>query len=214
MTEATQEGNGSSKPAKAKAEVEKVRMEDGREVEFVGKRKMLKDILIGGTPIDEADADTVNAASVDDIAVRLDFRNGTSRTYPLNPALGIRFAGHGALQKYGDELAGEDSADLDDWAATTDRLHDRLTAGEWTKGRDTDSMAGTSVLIRALVETSGKTKEAIREFLKSKTAAQKKAMLRSDRLRPIVERLEAEAAARAEHVNTDELFGQLDAATT
>src|SRR5271154_1095818 len=87
--------------------VEKVAMEDGREVEFAGKRKVLKDAII----------DNVHGT----VAVRFDLRNGVTRTYPLRPDMILQFAGHGAEQKYGDELAGEEG-DLDDFVLVLDRL--------------------------------------------------------------------------------------------
>src|SRR5262252_1713742 len=84
MNAVAQEAAPAAKP-KAVKEVEKVQMSDGRTVDFAGKAKFYKDVLIGGKPIDEASAEEIASAQISDIAIRLDFRNGATRTYPLNP---------------------------------------------------------------------------------------------------------------------------------
>src|ERR1700719_3818505 len=106
----TQTGNGQTAAAARKKarEVEKVRMEDGREVEFVGKSKIQKDSLIGTKSWDELSPEERATSPINQAAIRIDFRNGTTRTYKLNPGLALQYALHGALQKYGDELAGEE----------------------------------------------------------------------------------------------------------
>jgi hypothetical protein len=78
---------------------EKVTLTDGRVVEFAGKRKLLKETIVDGTSV----------------SVRLDFRNGETRTFTVPADMVLRFAGHGAEQKLGDETAGVD--DVDDQAS-------------------------------------------------------------------------------------------------
>jgi|SRR5580765_1444680 len=204
------EGNGAT-PAKAekKREVEKVKMEDGREVEFVGKAKFYKDVIVAGRTIDELSPEELAAANTSDVSIRLDFRNGTTRNYPLNPALGIQYAGHGGKQKYGDELAGEDAPDLDDWAAKTDRLHERLTNGEWTRERAGGSMAGTSVLLQALMEFTGRSAQEVRDHIKDWTPQDKQQLRMDPEIKPIVERIEQEKAAKATKVDTGALKASL-----
>lgn len=177
---------------KTKATVEKVKMSDGREVDFVGKRKLLKESIIeeGQPP-----------------AVRLDFRNGETRLFYLPDSLLFRFAAHGAEQKLGDETAGED--DVDDMVLSVDELIERLNKGEWSIKREGGGMAGTSVLIKALVEFSGRTVEQVKEFLKNKTQAEKMALRTSEKLKPIVERLEAEKVAKGAKVDVNALLGAL-----
>jgi len=178
-------------------QVEKVSMEDGREVEFVGKARFYKDVLVKGKPIEDLSSDEIASATLADISVRLDFRNGTSRTYPLNPALGLHYAGHGAKQKYGDELAGEDAPDLDDWAATTDRLHERLTGGEWTKARVGGGMAGTSVLLQALMQFTGRTAAEVKDHIKDWTPEQKRQLRNDPEIKPLVDAIEAAKASKS-----------------
>lgn len=176
----------------SKAVAEKVRLSDGREVEFVGKRKLLKTTIIEGGRV----------------GVRLDFRNGETRTYELPEALLLQFAGHGAEQKYGDETAGVE--DIDDMVLAVDELNERIQKGEWTQRREGSGISGTSVLIRALIELTGKTVQQIKDFLANKTHAEKMALRNSGKLKPIVDRLEAEKVSKASKVDTDALLGQLE----
>ena len=118
------------------AESELIAMENGTEVEFVGKKKMIKN-----TKIDDNG----------NIELMLEFRNGRIVNFVVPPALLDRFAAHGAEQKIGDEIAG--LMDVDDCVIAVEELCDRLTKGEWRMKREGGSgLAGTSVLARALVK--------------------------------------------------------------
>lgn len=186
---------------KQETTVETVKMDDERLVEFAGKRQLLKESFIG-----EDGA----------VRVRLDFRNGETRTFAIPQGLMAKFAAHGAEQKLGDEIAGlkkEDGseADIDDKVLAIDDLIERLNAGEWSTKRDSNGMAGTSVLIRALVEVFGKPVEAIKTFLKDKTQAEKIALRNNPKIKPVVEKLEAEKANKASaKVDTDALLAGLE----
>lgn len=207
-------------PSKKQREVEKVQMTDGREVEFVGKQKILKEgvvILPDGSHISVDDASDTHLSS-GELAVRMDFRNGATRLYPLNRSILHRYAVHGALQKYGDQLAGgvkkpdgTESEDLDDWALETDALHEQLTKGEWARTRVGGGGGGTSVLLQALMEFTGKDLATIKEHIKDWTPQQKLAVRNSPELKPIVERIEKEKAEKAGHVDTSALVGGLKA---
>ncbi len=169
-----------------------VQMQDGRTVTFVGKRKLLKETIIEG----------------DVVKVRLDFVNGETRTFECPPELLLKAAGHGLEQKLGDETAGV--PDVDDQVIAVDELIDRLVAGNWTTQRPSGGVAGTSVLFKALVEAfPNKAAEDLKAFLKSKTQAEKLALRASARLKPIVDRLEAEKASGAK-VDTEALLGGLE----
>ena len=85
-----------------------------------------------------------------------------------------------------------------------------LNAGEWNVGRKAGDFAGTSVLIQALVQASGKTVDQIKAYLSTKSQAEKLALRRSDKVRPFVEAIEAEKAKNSKTaVNTDDLLGEL-----
>lgn len=187
-------------PAKPPKQSETVEMSDNRKVEFSGTwdkgQKIQKEVLVDGKPWGDLTDEEKAKAHIGSAAIRIDFRNGTTRLYPLNPALALQYAVHGALQKYGDELAGEQASDLDDWAATTDRLHERIMAGEWRRAREGGGMAGTSVLLQALMEFTGRTADEVRAHIKDWTPQQKIALRNDPELKPIVERIEAEKAAK------------------
>lgn len=170
-----------------------ITMLDGRLVEFAGKRKMQK------TAIFKEDGT---------IQVRLDFKNGESRLITLRGDMLAKFAAHGAEQKLGDEIAGLD--DIEDCLIAIDDLKDRLDAGNWTAKREPgNSMAGTSVLARALVQHTGKTIEVIKAFLAGKTQSEKVALRNNPAILPIVQALEANKAKKPSTVDTDALLGEL-----
>lgn len=183
--------------AKVETAVETVTLTDGRIVDFAGKRKLLKESL------QTADGQ---------VAVRLDFRNGETRLFTLPSGLMAKFAAHGAEQKLGDEISGLE--DIEDCVMAVDTLIERLNAGEWGIKREANGMAGTSVLVRALVESTGKTVEQIKAFLANKSQAEKVALRNNPKIKPIVERIEAEKAAKGSKVNTDALLAELDAGDT
>src|SRR5258707_602566 len=89
-------------PVKAK-EVQIVKMTDGRSVEFAGKRRLLKETLLDESKI-TADSNGVMIGK-GAVAIRLDFRNGETRTFPLSLKMLAKYAGHGGGQKVGEELA-------------------------------------------------------------------------------------------------------------
>ena len=180
--------------AKQETQIETVVMQDGRAVDFAGKRKLLKESIVG----DDGS-----------VQIRLDFRNGETRLFTLPGNLVTRFAAHGAEQKLGYEIAGTD--DVEDCVLAVDNLIDRLYNGEWSVKRETNGMAGTSVLMRALVEHTGKTVELIKAFLSGKSQAEKVALRNNPKIKPIVDRIEAEKASRKTNVDTDALLGELDA---
>jgi hypothetical protein len=179
--------------SKVETAVETVTMQDGRIVEFAGKRKLLKESL---------------QSPEGKVQVRLDFRNGETRLFTLPDNMLAKFAAHGAEQKLGDEIAG--LADVDDCVIAIDELIDRLYNGEWGVKREANGMAGTSVLVRALVEHTGKTVEQIKTFLSGKSQAEKVALRNNPKIKPIVERIEAEKASKAAKVDTDAMLGELE----
>ena len=179
--------------ARTETQVETVTMTDGRLVDFAGKRKLLKESSV------TADGK---------VQVRLDFRNGETRLFTLPDALLNKFAAHGAEQKLGDEIAG--LTDTEDCVLAVDELIDRLYNGEWSVKREANGMAGTSVLVRALVEHTGKTVEQIKQFLNGKSQAEKVALRNNPKIKPIVERIEAEKASKKANVDTDAMLGELE----
>lgn len=173
--------------------IETVTMIDGRVVDFAGKRKMLK-----SSSVTDAGA----------VVVRLDFRNGQTRDFTIPAPLLPKCASHGAEQKLGDEIAGLE--DVDDCVLAIDSLIDRLYNGDWAVKRESSGMAGTSILVRALVEYSSKPVDIIKTYLAGKSQAEKIALRSSKGIKPIVERMESEKTSTKEGIDTDALLSELN----
>lgn len=185
---------------KNEVQVETVTMSDGRLVEFAGKKKLLKESFV------TADGE---------VQVRLDFRNADTRLFTIPATMVNKFAAHGAEQKLGDEIAGLKApgggeADIEDCVLAIDELIDRLYNGEWSQKREANGLAGTSVLLRALVQHTGKTVEQIKTFLAGKSQAEKTALRNNPKIKPLIEAIEAEKASKGKAtVDTDALLDEL-----
>ena len=180
-------------------------MDDGREVGFSGKTKLKKEWL-------ELDGGARG--------VRFDFRNGATRFFNVSEsALLIDFACHGASQKIGDEASGEE--EVDDMLVAIDAILGRLASGEWGKQRGTgsaDSYAGASIVIRAIMEATGKSQDFVKAYLDKKLAADA-TLTRKDlyasfknpnsEVGKIVARLENEKKAKAVKVDADAELAEL-----
>jgi hypothetical protein len=169
-------------------------MDDGRIVEFPGKRRMQKESI-----------ETTDGK----LQVRLDFVNGETRLYTLNENLIEKFALHGAEQKLGDEISGLD--DVEDAVLAIDDLMERLDKGDWTIRRESSGLAGASVLARALIELTGKAPQTVKDDLKTLSQAEKNALRDHPKLKPIIERLEADKKKKPSTVDVDALMGKFDA---
>ena len=173
-------------------EKNQVTMTDGRIVGFGKKQRLLKESTIEG----------------DVVQTRLDFVNGETRLFTIPASLLARFAAHGAEQKLGDAIAGE--TDIGDAVLSVDDLMARLNAGEWNITRSAGGFSGTSILAQALIEATGKSREEIMAYLGSKSQSEKLALRRSAKLKPFIDKLEAEKAKTSKStVDTDALLGEL-----
>jgi hypothetical protein len=194
-----------------KAEVEIVDLEDGTKGEFVGKRKLNKSYVLN-------EDGSLNHC-------RFEFRNGRVLLITIPQSLMGQFAGHGAIQKYGDELAGlkpaegQDEVDIDDMVLAMEELDGTIQQGKWSTRKEGDGSGGTSVLIKALVAYGGKSVDQVKAFLKDKDAKFKTA-LRLDDKRPnkdgktmaaIVREIEAAKASKGVKVDTSAALADLDA---
>lgn len=177
---------------------ELVTMADGRIVAFTPKRKVVKESFIAN------DATTPGEVSVQ---VRLDFRNGETRLFTIPEGLLHKFAAHGAEQKLGDAMSG--LASVEDGVMAIDELIDRLYQGEWNASRAASEFAGASVLVRALAELKSQPIDKVREFVKTKSQAERTALKNVPAVKAIIERIESEKVAKAGGVNTDELLAGL-----
>ena len=151
---------------KEKTVVTEVNMEDGRTAQFAGKRKLNKDYLIDPSKISvDGDAVMIQAGA---IALRTDFVNGSTRTFQLPLSLIAQFAGHGASQKYGDELATTADKPLspEDMVSALEDLDAQIQQGKWGAERASGgAVSGASIVIQAIMEASGKPVDVVKGFI-------------------------------------------------
>ena len=182
--------------------VEKVTFSDGRVVEFVGKRRMLKETFITK---DEA-------GNVTSVVTRFDFKNGKTITFDvLASGLAAELAGHGAEQKIGDETAGV--TDVEEMYLSVEDAIKRLSSGQFYKEKG-EGFSGVPALARAVHEyqtSQGKdrTLEWVTEFIKSKTVAERAAVKLHPQIKAILDRMEAEKAAKAGNIDAQSVLNAL-----
>jgi len=148
---------------------------NGTTYEFSDRQKVHKDSVVTETGI----------------MTKFIFRNGEVREHftPHGSAIYARAALHGLDQKFGDEFAGE--TDVEDCVEAFESLSERLARNEWRE-KKAEGVSGTSMLLRALIEYTGKGKEELKAALRLKTAAQKKALSAQKDIAKIIARLKAE----------------------
>jgi len=154
---------------KPKAEVLEVTMTDGRKVAFAGKRKVLKETLIDESKV-SSDGSIVQFEP-GAVRVRFDLRNGVTKTFDLPINLLAKFAGHGAEQKYGDELASPADKPLseEDMLMALEDLDSRIQKGDWRVQREGGGgVSGAGIVVRAIMEVTGKDLETVKAFLQKK----------------------------------------------
>lgn len=201
--------------AKPKVEKVAVAMTDGRTVEFPLSRKISKDpVYDGETPI----------------GVRFDFFNGETRTILLtevNAFIRDYSSCHGLGQKIGDEWSGvlKQGGSIEDIVLTCDEMMTRLRGGSWdaeTRGTG-DSMAGASIIIKALVEVTKKDAAFVKGYLEKMLEDGKAGGLTRQKLYAsfrnpktavgqVIRRIEEEKAAASTSFDADEMAAKMLAA--
>ena len=149
-----------------RAAPEIITMSDGRQVEFPASRKMEKTILV--------DQETKT------VAVRFDFRNGMTSTYPVPTQHLLYAAGHGWAQKLGDHVAGmkdeqtKEPASEEDMALAIESLVNDLNFGEWNKVRSGEgTVSGAGIVLRALAQHFSKPVAVVKQIIEDKLTADK-----------------------------------------
>ena len=169
---------------KSKTEYTSVTMTDGRVVEFPGKRKVLKDTIIDHSKVETADG--VVQLQTGAISIRMDFRNGETRTLPLPLSLLAQFAGHGGEQKFGDELATTADKPLteEDMVIAIDDLYADISKGTWGRARAAGGggVSGAGIVLQAVLEASNEgrpdngkpvlTMQAVKEWVQKRLDAE------------------------------------------
>lgn len=199
---------------KSKTEYTDVTMTDARVVSFAGKRKVNKETLIDESKI-AVENDVIQLA-LGAVSIRMDFRNGETRLIPLPLSLLARFAGHGAEQKFGDELATTADKPLteDDMVLAIDDLNAQIQSGKWGAGRASGGggVSGASVVVQAIMEATGKDLATVKAFLQKKLdadpALSRRALYDSFRVAGtktgvIIKRLEEAKLAKTAKVDAD-----------
>ena len=213
--------NDEVKVPKKTTEYQEVTMTDGRKVNFAGKRKVVKETVLDESKIVvEGDVMQVQAGA---ISLRMDFRNGETRLMPLPLSLLARFAGHGAEQKFGDELATTADKPLteEDMVLAIDDLNAQIQAGKWGAGRASSGgggVSGASVVVQAICEATGKDLATVKAYLQKKLDSDegltRRALYDSFRVAGtktgvIIKRLEEAKLAKTAKVDADEALGEI-----
>lgn len=213
-----------TKEAKSKTVYTTVKMSDGREVQFPGKRKVQKETIINESLIELDEAAGIIQLQRGAVAVRMDFLNGETRTLPLSLSLLARFAGHGAEQKYGDELAttADNPMTEEDMVLAIDDLHGLLEKGEWGRGRAAGGggVSGASVVVKAIMEVTGKSIDFVKGFLQQKLDKDKDLTRRAlydsfrapgSKTAPVIKRMEEEKLAKTAKVDAGAALEEMTA---
>ena len=205
--------------AKTKAEVTMVKMEDGREVGFAGKRRLIKEVLIDDAGIEYGDG--VVQISEGAIKGRYDFRDGSTRTFSIPLKLLAQFAGHGQLQKYGDELASPADKPLSeaDMVQGLEDLDSQIQQGLWRAEREGGggAVSGASIVVKALMEVTKLDAAAIKAFLQKKmdqtpelTRPALYAAFRADpKVKEVIRRLEDEKEAKNSKIDASAALSEM-----
>ena len=199
---------------KSKTEYTDVTMTDARVVQFAGKRKVNKETILDESKI-TIEGDVIQLA-LGAVSIRMDFRNGETRTISLPLSLLARFAGHGAEQKFGDELATTADKPLteEDMVLAIDDLNAQIQSGKWGAGRASGGggVSGASVVVQAIMEATGKDLATVKAFLQKKLdadpALSRRALYDSFRVAGtktgvIIKRLEEAKLAKTAKVDAD-----------
>lgn len=198
-----------------------VKMSDGRTVIFVNARKQLKETIIDESKIQLDEAGGMLVIQPGAVSIRMDFVNGETRLFPIPLSLFAKAAGHGGEQKYGDETAS--CKDVDDAVIAVDELNENIQQGKWTtRTEGGDAYAGASIVIKAIMEASGKDQTTVKAFLQGMLDSAKakgeslsrKALYDSFRapntkVGQIIARLEAEKLAKSAKVDGDAKLAEL-----
>ena len=207
---------------RAKTEYQDVVMSDGRTVSFPGKRKVMKETLIDPEKIELDEASGIVQMQRGAVRVRMDYRHGVSRIYAPPLSLYAKFLGHGAEQKYGDELATTADKPLseEDMVIATDDLDTEIQKGNWGKGRAAGGggVSGASTVIQAIMEATGKDLATVKAYLDKKIATteglSRQALYASFRVEgtktgAIIKRLEAGKVAKSAKVDADAALAEV-----
>lgn len=202
-------------PAKSKTEYTTVKMEDGSDFDFPGTRQVSKSYEIN--------------EQTGLVTATFRYRNGRVlklASDQLTRETQLTSLGHGLVQKVGDNGAG--LKDIDDLVLSGEEMIHQLVNEGWAAPAVAgDSLAGASIIIKALVETSGLTVDGVKAYLDKRLAAAKDkgeklsrqelyASFRNpaSKTGAVIKRLEDEKASKSTKVSADDELAAMQAAAT
>lgn len=162
-------------------------------------------------------AATINSKTTDP-SLKLEFAHGeelTLRVSDLSPEIARYALLHGLKQKLVDAAAisrnpetGQPASIDDKFKAVSLVLNRLVKEQQWNAPRE--GGGGGGILFRALVELyeGRRTPDEIKEFLGSKSDAEKTALRRNSKVAAIIERIRVETG-KAANIDTDELLSEL-----
>lgn len=183
---------------RTKTEYTDITMLDGRVVKFPSKRNVLRDTLFN--------------SETGQLAIRLDYRDGEFQlfivpgTLPADATVLIAAAGAGLRDRFGAEQSGIE--DLEEMREAAEAFAGQLAKNIWREGATESSGKGAHIVIRAVAEVTGKSRQEVRDYIDSllaRFAAEGKKVSRTrlygefekaPKYAATVERMKAEQAAR------------------
>lgn len=133
-----------------------------------------------------------------------DGRGGNFRLSDIPVALHPMLMLHGLTQKLSDATAKEAGTSLAEKWEAIGEVWESLKAGEWSMRKE----GAGSMLLRALCEAyPNKDRGELKATLEGWSTAERNAVSRSARIKPILDRLQAE---RASDIDADALLGELE----
>jgi hypothetical protein len=130
----------------------------------------------------------------------------------LNPIVAAYAMAHGIKQKIGDATAISRNPDNGRSASVQDKfeaakaVYDRLLGGEWNAPREGGGGQG-NLLLRAMVEFTGKPVETVKTWLDSKSDDERAALRKNAKVAAIIVRMQAEKADKS--IDTDAMLSEI-----
>ena len=160
------------------------------------------------------------SATIDGLTMTLTFANGGHlrlNAGELAPSIREAAMMHGLKQKLVDAAAigcnpdtGRSATIADKYEAVRE-VFDRITGPNptWNKvrGGESSGLGGNSLLLRALVRITGKSRDVLTTFLESKTKEERTALRKQSRIAAVILEIQAEEAAKT--VDTDGMLDEL-----
>ena len=178
-------------------------------------QKTLSRVTATASPADSQKASI--AADITGNVLTLTFSHGgeiVCNADNLSEAIKAQAMMHGLKQKLVDAAAiardtetGRTASIRDKFEAVKEVFERIRDAGQWNKIREGGAGGNNGLLVRALMELTGKTRAAIEEFLDAKSKEEKQALRKNAKVSVIIVRMQAENAD--DSIDTDAMLDEL-----